>query len=42
VYDDKTDKLFFQRLKYDIETTKKEMLNFGLPKFLVQRLSLGQ
>jgi diadenosine tetraphosphatase ApaH/serine/threonine PP2A family protein phosphatase len=42
LYDDIAGKIFFQRLQYNIESTQKEMLRFGLPKFLVQRLSFGQ
>ncbi|MFQ3675643.1 MAG: metallophosphoesterase family protein [Endomicrobiia bacterium] len=42
LYDDVDEKLFFQRLKYDIESTQKEMIKLGLPRFLAQRLSFGQ
>ena len=42
VYNDIDKKIIFQRLKYDINLVQKEMMKFGLPKFLVQRLSFGQ
>ncbi len=42
IYDDEGDKVYHYRVPYDIEATQKRMVEYGLPKFLVTRLSYGR
>jgi diadenosine tetraphosphatase ApaH/serine/threonine PP2A family protein phosphatase len=42
IYDDEGGKVYHYRVAYDIEATQKRMVEYGLPKFLVTRLSYGR
>lgn len=42
IYDSNSNSLEFTRLEYDIERTQRDMKNFNLPEFLIERLTLGR
>lgn len=42
VFDNKTNKFFFQRLNYDVTTAQKKILTAGLPPYLALRLAQGR
>ncbi|HEK86305.1 MAG: metallophosphoesterase family protein [Candidatus Saccharicenans sp.] len=41
IYDDRTQRIKFYRVEYDIESARKKILESGLPSALAERLSLG-
>lgn len=42
VYDEDHGVLYHYRVPYDIEATQRKMVDYGLPRFLVTRLSMGR
>jgi diadenosine tetraphosphatase ApaH/serine/threonine PP2A family protein phosphatase len=42
IYDDEADRVTFCRLKYDIDTASRKILQAGLSPYLADRLSLGR
>lgn len=42
IYDDEKGEIKIKRLSYDIRRTQKEMLEAGLPSFLIERLAFGR
>ncbi len=42
IYDEKVKTIYHHRVAYDIEATQEKMVVYGLPKFLVTRLSYGR
>jgi predicted phosphodiesterase len=41
IYDDKSETIYHYRIEYDIKATQKQMVESGLPEFLIQRLNNG-
>jgi len=42
IYDTKTESIEYRRVEYNIEKVQKKMKKFELPKYLIDRLALGQ
>ena len=42
LYDSDADILYYHRVKYDIETTQRKIIEAGLPELLAARLSVGK